>query len=99
MRSRYCRAGGRPLARLGPAGNGFVDEPRFGVMLREELGLDVHQLGGMGLERFGDLRVRLLAGIAKQPAVLPKLDWATHGIAGRELAHRVDGDDGALGLS
>ena len=87
------------MAGLAPIGDGFLDEPRLGVVLREKLGLAVHQLGGMGLERFGDLRVRLLAGIAKQPAVLPKLDWATHGIAGRELAHRVDGDDGALGLS
>jgi len=30
-------------------------------MLREELGLAVDQLGGMGFERLGDLRVQLLA--------------------------------------
>jgi hypothetical protein len=34
-----------------PASDGFCDEPGFGVMLREELGLTVHQLGGTGFER------------------------------------------------
>ena len=38
-------------------------------MLREELGLAVDQLGGMGFERLGDLRVQLLARAAQQAAV------------------------------
>jgi hypothetical protein len=38
-------------------------------MLREELGLAVHQLGGMGFERFGDLCVQLLASAAQQTIV------------------------------
>jgi hypothetical protein len=38
-------------------------------MLREELRLAVHQLGGMGFERCGDLRVQLLAGAAQQAAM------------------------------
>ena len=59
-RFRHRRAGGGPLTGLAPAGDGFFNEPGLGVMLREELGLGVHQLGGMGFERFGDLRVQLL---------------------------------------
>jgi hypothetical protein len=38
-------------------------------MLCEELGLSVHDLGGIGLERFGDLRVQLLPRAAQQAAV------------------------------
>src|SRR6516165_7848061 len=38
-------------------------------MLREELRLGVHQLGAMGCERFGDLRVQLLPGAAQQTTV------------------------------
>jgi len=38
-------------------------------MLREELGLGVHDLGGMRLERFRDLRMQLLPGTAQQTAV------------------------------
>jgi hypothetical protein len=33
-------------------------------MVREELGLNIHQLGGMGFERSGDVRVQLLAKAA-----------------------------------
>jgi len=38
-------------------------------MLREKLGLAFHDLGGVGCERFGDLRMQLLPGIAQQAAV------------------------------
>jgi len=38
-------------------------------MLCEELRLDVYDLGRMGFERFGDLCVQLLSGIAQQAAV------------------------------
>ena len=34
-------------------------------MLGEKLGLAVDQLGGMGLEGFGDLRVQLLTSAAQ----------------------------------
>ena len=44
-----------------PPGDRFFDQRRLGVVLRQELGLAVHQLGGMGFERFGYLRVQLLA--------------------------------------
>ena len=43
---------------LAPIGDGFFEQPGFLIMLREELGLGVRQLGGMGCERFGDLRVQ-----------------------------------------
>jgi hypothetical protein len=43
-------------------------------VLREELGLAVHQLGGMGFERFGDPRFQLLPGTAQQAAVRRVLD-------------------------
>jgi type II secretory ATPase GspE/PulE/Tfp pilus assembly ATPase PilB-like protein len=54
---------------LSPAGDRFFDEPGFGVMLCEELGLAVHQLRGTGFERLGDLRVQLLPGAAQQAVV------------------------------
>jgi len=54
---------------LAPAGDGFFNEPGFCIMLREELGLAIHQLGGMGFQRSGDQRVQLLPGIAQQAAV------------------------------
>jgi hypothetical protein len=54
---------------LAPAGYGFFDKSGLGVMLCEELGLSVHDLGGIGLERFGDLRVQLLPRAAQQAAV------------------------------
>jgi hypothetical protein len=57
------------MTSLAPAGDGFFDEPGFRVMLREEFGLAVHQLGGMGFERFGDLRVQLLPSVAQQAAM------------------------------
>jgi len=46
-----------------------LDQPCLGVMLREELRLGVHQLGAMGCERIGDLRVQLLPGAAQQATV------------------------------
>jgi hypothetical protein len=68
-RFRPRRTGGGLPTGPAPKGDGFFDEPSLGVMLREELGLALHHLGGMGFERFGDLRVQLLPGIAQQPAV------------------------------
>ena len=50
---------------LAPIGDGFFDEPGFRIMLREELGLAVYQLRGMGCERFRDLRVQLLTRAAQ----------------------------------
>ena len=38
-------------------------------MLREELGLAVHQLRGLSFQRFGDLGVQLLSSVAQQAAV------------------------------
>ena len=38
-------------------------------MLRKEFGLGIHQLGGMGFERLGDLRVQSLANVTQQAAV------------------------------
>ena len=38
-----------------PIGDGFFDESGLGVMLREELGLAVLNLGEMSSKRFGDL--------------------------------------------
>ena len=49
---------------LAPERDGFFNESSLGIMLRKELGLSVHQLGGMGFECFGDLRVQLLASAA-----------------------------------
>ena len=48
---------------LAPVGDSPFDQPRFRIMLREELRLAAHHLGGMGCERFGDPRVQLLPGI------------------------------------
>jgi hypothetical protein len=42
---------------LAPADDRFFDQPSLGIMLREELGLAIHQLGGMGFERLSNLRV------------------------------------------
>jgi hypothetical protein len=39
---------------LAPVGGGFFNEPSFRIVLREQLGLAVHQLRVMGCERFGD---------------------------------------------
>ena len=49
-----------------PIGDRSFDETGRGVMLGQELGLVSHQLGGMGFERFGDLRMQLLARAAQQ---------------------------------
>ncbi len=68
-RFRHRRAGDGPLAGLSPISDGFFNEPGLGVMLREELRLSVHQLGGMSFECLGDLRVQLLASAAQQAAV------------------------------
>src|SRR4029077_3663295 len=54
---------------LAPAGDGFFNEPGLRVMLCKELGLALDQLGGVGFERFGDLRVQLLPRAAQQAAV------------------------------
>ena len=57
------------MSGLAPADDGFFNEPGLGVMLCEMFGLAVHQLGGTGLERFGDLLVQLLPSAAQQAAV------------------------------
>jgi hypothetical protein len=54
---------------LAPKGDSLFDQTGLGVMLREKLGLGFCDLGGMGFERFGDLRVQLLPGIAQQAAM------------------------------
>ncbi len=68
-RFRQRRAGGGPPTGLTPEDDGFFCEPSLGIMLCEQLGLAVHDLGEMGFERFGDLRVQLLARAAQQTAV------------------------------
>jgi len=68
-RFRHNRAGGGPPSGLAPKDNGFFNEPGFRIMLCEELGLGVHQLGGKGLEGVGDLRMQLLPRSAQQAAV------------------------------
>ena len=47
------------MAGFAPAGDGFFNQPGFRVMLREQLGLAVHQLGEMGFEGFGDPGMQL----------------------------------------
>jgi hypothetical protein len=61
---RHRRAGDGPPTGLAPASDRFFNEPGFGIMLREEFGLVLHNLRGMSFERFGDLRVQLLPGNA-----------------------------------
>ena len=51
---------------LAPIGDGSFDDPGLGVMLRQEFGLRVHQFGGVGFDRVGDLRVQLLPRAAQQ---------------------------------
>src|SRR6516165_9739461 len=68
-RFRHCRAAGGAMTGLAPKKDGFFNEPCLGVMLREEFGLAVRQLGEMGFERFGDPRVQLLARAAQQAAM------------------------------
>ena len=53
---------------------GFFDEPGIRIMLREPLGLAVHQLAIMGYERFGDPGMQLPSGAAQQRAVGRILD-------------------------
>src|SRR5215468_10604021 len=58
-------------------------------MLREELGLALHQLGEAGFKRFGDLRMQMLPGDAQQAAMhrvlhqgmieaVERLDWRAY---------------------
>jgi len=52
-----------------PISNRCFNEPSLLIMLREELGLAVHQFGGFGFERPGDPRVHCLARTPKQHAI------------------------------
>src|SRR5580692_8510042 len=82
----------------GPEGDRFCNQTGLRIMLREELWLAVHHLGGMGFERFGDLRVQLLPGIAEQAAVrrvlhqrvlegIDRVGWRA------TLEHQLGGDE------
>ena len=68
-RFRHRRPGGGPLTGLAPIGDRSFDESGLGVMPREKFGLAVHQLGRMGFERFGDLRMQLLPRAPQQAAM------------------------------
>jgi hypothetical protein len=89
---------------LAPAGDGFFNEPSFRIMLRKELGLAVHQLGGMCCERFGDPRVQLLPRAAQQAAMRRVLNQGVlEGVdrvgRGTSLEHQLGGDEaGESGL-
>ena len=83
---------------LAPADDGFFNERSLGIMLCEELGLGVHQLGEMGFERFGDLRVQLLPSAAQQAPmrrVLHQRVLETIDRLGRRAAleHQLGGDE------
>ena len=54
---------------LAPIGHGFFNKSGLGIMLREELWLTVYELGKIGRERSGDLRVQLLTSAAQQAAM------------------------------
>ena len=54
---RHRRAGGGPITGLAPVGDGFFNQPGLCVMLREKLGLAVHNLRQPGFKRSCDLRV------------------------------------------
>jgi hypothetical protein len=54
---------------LAPTGDGFCYEPRFRIMLSEELWLVLHHLGRMCFERLRDLSVLLLPGAAQEAVV------------------------------
>jgi len=87
---------------LAPAGDGFFNEPGFRIMVCEELGLALHQLGGMGSECFGDLCMQLLARPAQQAAMRRVLHQrvleAIHGIGRRAaLEHQFGGDEASEG--
>jgi len=71
---RHRRAAGGPSTGGTPAGDGFFDKPGLLVMLREELGLVIHELGRMGFECRRDPRVQLLSSAAQQAAVSRILD-------------------------
>jgi hypothetical protein len=66
---RHRRAADRPMTGPAPKSDSPFDQTRFGVMLREKLGLAFYNLGGMGLERVSDLRMQLLPGLAQQAGV------------------------------
>ena len=90
-RFRHRRAGGGSPTGFAPAGDGFFDEPGLGVMLGEEFGLAVHQLGGMGFERFGDPGMELLSRAAQQSAVGGILDQRVlEQVFGRRAALRAE---------
>jgi len=68
--------------------------------LRKEFGLVLHQLWGIGLERFGDLRVQLLPGATQQAAMCRVLHQRVlEGIDGigrlASLEHQLGGDKAA----
>ncbi len=71
LHGRFChgRACCGPPTSLAPASDGFFNESGLGVMLREELGLALHELRGVGFERFGDPRVQALARATQQTIV------------------------------
>jgi hypothetical protein len=48
-----------------PEGDGFFNQPGARVMLGEKFGLTVRQIGGLGFEYFGDLRVQQLTSVAQ----------------------------------
>ena len=66
---RHRRSGGGPPPGFAPVVGGFFNEPSLSVMLRQELGLVLHDLGGMGLECFGNLRMQLLPSAPQQTTV------------------------------
>jgi len=67
-------------------------------MLREQLRLAVHQLWGLGFERFRDVRVQLLPGVAQQAAVRSVLHQCVLEAIDRfgrrtALEHQLGGDE------
>ena len=88
----------RSLASPGPIFDSLFIEPSFFIMLCEEFGLGLHQLGRMGFERFGDLRMQLLPSTAQQAAMrhvlyqrvleaVDRLGWRA------TLEHQLGGDE------
>jgi len=57
------------MAGFAPIDDGFINKPGLSVMLREYLGLAVHQLRRLGFKRRSDLPVQLLSGAAQQAVV------------------------------
>src|SRR5262249_57821929 len=68
-RLRHCRTRCGPSRGLAPIKDGFFNEPCFGVMVREELGLAVHQLGKISLRCLGNQSMQLLPGTAQKTTV------------------------------